>query len=233
MKPLIIITRAAEDAKQTAVDVATLGFAVMSDPMLTIQPIECSQVISRHAAIIVTSRNALPWLEQQHCFYDVPLFIVGAQTAERFKAAGFTNIAAVVPQSADLPDVIQGAMSPSAGRVLHVTSEDAHTDFYEALLDTGYGIEQIYVYKAVAATALHADTIRALQEKRISAIMFYSARTARIFQTLIAEESLRDVTAFCLSDAVAHALNQSQWKAVCIAKAPTHNAMMDCLAKWG
>jgi uroporphyrinogen-III synthase len=231
MKPLILITRAAEDAKQTAADVAALGFAVMSDPMLTIQPLEAG--LAHGAAIIVTSRNALSWLEQQKCFYDVLLFIVGEETAARFKAAGFTNIGAVVPQSVDLPKVIKGSVQPAAGNLVHVTSEDAQTDFYDTLLDDGYGIEQIHVYKAVAATALAADTIRALQAKRIFAITFYSARTARIFQALAAGESLRDVTAVCLSDAVADALSVAQWKAVCVAKSPNHTAMMDCLAKWG
>ncbi|NDE91139.1 MAG: uroporphyrinogen-III synthase [Alphaproteobacteria bacterium] len=229
----ILITRANEHAYATQKDVEARGFATLIDPMLDIEQLANPAPISPTiAAFIITSRNALQGFKTI-AQKNIPLFIVGKETAELFKQAGFANIHGIAEQGSELPALIKTTIP--AGNLLHITSQHAHTDFYDALLDAGYGIEQRLVYIAHAARAFQPETLKALQNKQLTGVLFYSARTAQIFSGLIAQqslaESLRTITAYCLSDAIADALHKQQWKHVVVAKSPTHVALIDCLAK--
>ncbi len=240
MKPVILITRASEHALPTRKDVEVLGCNTMIAPMMDIVPVTGVQPISATtAAVIVTSRNALAGIKTLENALMFPLFIVGKETAALFKAAGFKNIVATAEQSADLPRLIKASVAPNAGALVHITSEHAHTEFYDTLLDAGFGIDQRIVYSANAAKQFDPATLKALSDNMLSGVLFYSARTAEIFNSLIMASgqgnSLKRLTAFCLSDAVAAAVDKTAWKAVITAKSPTHQSMMDtlrdCLAK--
>ncbi len=240
MKQLILITRAIEHALPTQKDVQALGCDTLIDPLLTIHPIPDAQPISATTgALIITSRNALDGLKTIKNIDELPLFVVGKETAALCKTAGFKKIIAIAEQSADLPKLIKASQSPHAGALLHATSQHAHTDFYDALLDAGFGIEQRLVYSAEAATTFSPETLQALQNGKCWGVLFYSARTAEIFNSLITPaglpHSLGKLHALCLSDAMASTLNKTAWKTVTVAKSPTHASLMDalrdCLAK--
>ncbi len=240
MKPVILITRVVEHAHATQKDVQAWGGDSLIDPLLTIQPIHDDQPISATTgALIITSRNALVGLKTLQNVQELPLFVVGAGTAHHCASAGFNHCCGIAEQSSELPQRIKAALSPRAGGLLHVTSQHAHTEFYDALLDAGYGIEQRFVYSAKAASAFQAETLEALQAGRLWGALFYSARTADIFNNLIAAAGfascIGDLHALCLSQAVAGTLEQPKWKAVSVAPSPTHASLMDtlrvCLAK--
>lgn len=237
MNKTVLITRAADDAQKTAQDLAALGFKTLQDPMLTICGGDVLEVIPPACgAVIITSRNALPYVAEMEKLSNLPAFIVGAETAALSSAAGFKNIMGIAEQSRDLPNMILARIQPVAGSLLHLTSQDAHTEFYDALLDAGYGVEQYFVYKAQAAQALNPETIAAISKGKVDCALFYSARTAGIFEALTAKaglaESLRGIEAFCLSAAVAGGMQKNMWKGLHCADKPTHQAMMDCLANW-
>ncbi len=240
MKPVILITRAIEHSRQTQTDVQALGADTLLDGLLTIVPIENAEPISATTgALIITSRNALQGLKNLKNIDELPVFVVGKETAALCAAAGFKTIRGIAEQSNELPKLIMAAQSPHAGALLHVTSEHAHTDFYDALLDAGYGIEQRLVYAANAASQFNAATLTALQQGTLWGVLFYSARTAQIFNGLVAsagfESKLGRLNACCLSDAIASTLDKAKWKAVVASKSPTHASLMDtlrdCLAK--
>jgi uroporphyrinogen-III synthase len=235
MKPKLLITRAIEHAIPTQRDVAALGYDPLLDPLLTIRAIPSAQAISANtSALIVTSRNALQGMGGLANAQEFPLFVVGKETATLFAAAGYTNIRGVAEQSADLPKLIKASVPAGMGGLLHITSEHAHTEFYDVLLDAGYGVDQRFVYRADAATALQPDTVAALRENTLIGALFYSARTAEIFDTLVTADvqpHLLRLNAYCLSDAVAAALEKNSWKAVTIAISPTHLAMMTLLQR--
>ena len=234
MKPTILITRALEHALPTQKDVQALGCDTVIDALLTIAPIANDQPISATTgALIITSRNALLGLKTLQNIAELPLFVVGKESAALCSAAGFKKIIAVAEQSADLPRLIKLAQSPHAGALLHVTSQYAHTDFYDALLDAGFGIEQRLVYSADAATSFNAETIHALRDGKLWGVLFYSARTAEIFNALVIAaglaQSLSKLHALCLSDAITETLDKGAWKTVAVAQSPTHASLMETL----
>ncbi|MDX1922350.1 MAG: uroporphyrinogen-III synthase [Alphaproteobacteria bacterium] len=234
MKPVILITRAIEHATATQKDVEALGADTLLAPLMDIQPVKGVEPISATtSALIITSRNALAGIKNLANIETIPMFIVGKETATLFKDAGFKHIVATAEQSADLPRLIKASVQPHAGALLHITSEHAHTEFYEPLLDAGFGIDQRLVYTADAIKQFDEATQAAIQHNKLSGVLFYSARTADIFNGLITaaglQASTKQLSAFCLSNAVAAALDKAGWKSLFVAKSPTHQAMMDCL----
>ena len=117
----------------------------------------------------------------------------------------------------------------------HLTSEHAHEAFYGPLKKEGYKIIVRHVYNAEESKKLRESTVEALQKGEIAGVLFYSARTATIFQNLCRRrkvaEYLHSVCALGLSPAVAAACDKKLWKSIDAAQVPTHTGLMDCLAK--
>ena len=82
MKPCVLITRAIEHALPTQKDVQASGCDTLIDPLLIIRPISNNQPVSATTgALIITSRNALDGLKTLKNIDELPLFVVGKETA--------------------------------------------------------------------------------------------------------------------------------------------------------
>lgn len=237
MKPVWLITRAIEHAISTQNDVAALGCNTLIDPLLEIEPVvDILPIGATAAALIVTSRNALHGLKKLEHAQHLPLFVVGQETAMALAGAGFKKVWGIAQQSGELPALIKQHLSANAGGLVHVTSPHAHTEFYDPLLDAGYGIDQRIVYNAHPARDLRPETVHALEKGELTGVLFYSARTAEIFGTLVKKTEqggrvlqLDRLCAITLSAAVAAVLESSRWNQVVVAPAPTHAALMQAL----
>jgi uroporphyrinogen-III synthase len=235
MPPVILITRPQEDALSTAADVAALGFTPLCDPVIRIHPEPFTPPDwTGIDGILVTSGHAVAALQ------DVPrdksFYVVGERTAEKLRAAGFTRIAAIVPQSEDLPAAILKA-EKGPGTLFHPSSSHAHTQFYAEIRQAGFDVLQKNVYRADAAEQLSAETVAGLKQEHIKGVLFYSPRSASLFCGLAQRAQLlpllQKVEAFCFSAAVAAASGEKLWKTAHIAAMPTHLSLMDRLAKSG
>src|SRR5690348_11361581 len=87
----VLVTRPEPGAGETAARLIALGFSPVLAPLLEVRPrhvaIPPSELVQ---AILVTSGSAIPGLPESH--RRLPLFAVGAATARRAEAAGFTNV---------------------------------------------------------------------------------------------------------------------------------------------
>jgi uroporphyrinogen-III synthase len=232
----ILITRAEDDALETAKDIAALGYATLLDPILRLYPETWQEPEwSDVAALIITSHNALRGFDGHMLPRDKLYFLVGARTARELRARGFIHVTGTVEKSDDLPFPIRMQRTPKDGMLLHLTSEHSHNDFYEPLQREGFRIETRRVYRAEEAKELNAATLTALRDGQVSGALFYSARTLAIFEGLVkrhnASAGLKNIHAVCLSRAVANAGDAALWKSLAVADAPTHASLMDCLAK--
>ena len=236
MAPRILITRAEDDALETAQNVQALGYETLIDSILRIYPEDWQEPDwNSVSAIIVTSHNALRGFEGHTVPRDKLFFLVGARTARELRKRGYIHVTATVEKSDDLAYPIRMQCNPADGMLLHLTSEHAHTDFYASLQQEGFRIETRRVYHAEEAKDLGLATLDALKQGSINAALFYSARTLTIFEGLIKRHNvapmLKNLNAVCLSQAVAAACDKTLWKSVVTADAPTQDRLMDCLAK--
>ncbi|MEX0852723.1 MAG: uroporphyrinogen-III synthase, partial [Bauldia sp.] len=91
----LLVTRPEPDAGETAGRLGGLGHAVVIQPMTRIvfspEPVDWPEP----AALVLTSRNAVRGLERwprAKAWRNLPVFAVGASTAELARRVGFTDV---------------------------------------------------------------------------------------------------------------------------------------------
>ncbi|MBS3961198.1 MAG: uroporphyrinogen-III synthase [Sandarakinorhabdus sp.] len=217
-RPLLIVTRPAEEAGRTCAAAQEAGFATLVAPLLTIRPLawepgELPQ--SRHEAILFTSARS-PRLVAAACpaLTALPVYAVGARTADIAAEAGFHVVAA---GEADGSAVLSLAARDGVRTILHLAGKTTAALHVPA----GLTLVRRAVYAANRVDALGSAVLDALGSGSAFAVLLFSARTARRFAQLadrsgIARSSVRLIA---LSPAVADAAGPG-WRDVAVAARP-------------
>ncbi|MGC8474760.1 MAG: uroporphyrinogen-III synthase [Acetobacteraceae bacterium] len=220
----VLVTRPAAEAVETAGRLAELGWTAVIAPMLTIRPLPLVPPDGL-AAIAVTSGNAIAALPAQ--LRHLPLFAVGDATAERARAAGFaarsagadaTALAALILAEAP-PGPILLAVGAGRGEALAARLRQAGRMVF---CQTAYAADPVSILPGSVATALQAGGL--------AAALFFSAETARVFMSRIAEAglltALAPLYACAIGPAAAMALRAAPWHEVRVASHPTQEALL-------
>ena len=217
----LLITRPAEDNAALAGKLAALGIEAISSPLTVIERQAYAVPATAPEGILLTSRHAAYACAD---FRDVPLYVVGAQTAEAAKAQGCRDIRTVAADAAQLLSQI-----PPIRRLVYLSGEHIRFDFATALPHTQ--VERIVVYAAHAAEALTPEAVTALHDGSLKGVAFYSPRSAAIFHRLAAGVDTSALTAYCLSPAIAETCREpGKWRHAETAEQPDQEAMLHLLA---
>lgn len=214
-RPLLLVTRPAEEAGRTAEAAAAAGFATMVAPLLEIVPLPFRLSDGKFDAILFTSARAPALVAEAAPGLRAWIaHAVGARTAEEAAASGFrTGLVGDSDGSAILAELASGGPQ----RILHLAGEAS------APLHVPAGIElvRVAVYAAQRVAGLPADVLAALQGGHVLATTLFSARTARHFRRLAegAGLDLRRLRIVAMSPAVAEAAGGG-WAAVSVARKP-------------
>lgn len=159
-------------------------------------------------SLLLTSTNAIRYGGGAVALYrDLPVFAVGAATAQAARAAGFTT---VIEGNGNAADTIRTLGKARFSRPLHLAGEDR----------TPYPHVPFTVTTRVVYVAEPVDVV--LPIGRYAALI-HSARAASRFAELCPSHTLVDVVA--ISAAVADALGGG-WRNVATAESPTDEAML-------
>ena len=94
----------------------------------------------------------------------------------------------------------------------------------------GYDARRAVLYEADAAESLSEPVQAALREQKLDGVLLFSPRTAKLFVRLLETHGLlgavKNVQAFCLSEAVAAELAGLSLAACHIAAAPQQEALI-------
>jgi uroporphyrinogen-III synthase len=130
-----------------------------------------------------------------------------------------------------LPQLV--ATFPPSARVLYLAGEDTRIDAVSLLNAQHIHAEKIVVYKADAETILSDVLCESIRTGQVHGVSFFSPRSAQIAIQLLRQHGLSDhaknITAYCLSLAVAEAAAALDWKALHACHLPTQAAMVDLL----
>ena len=163
-----------------------------------------------------------------------PMFCVGDATARLFKKAGFSNVRSASGNSEDLLRIVKQSCNPVSGPVLYLAGQNTRGSIEKELSQSGYIMEKRIVYRAEAATCLTDAAQQALRYGEVVGIFIFSPRSAMILNELIRKFSLQDslkpVTAFCLSETVAKQASNAVWKKILVSEKPTQKSIL-ALAK--
>jgi len=216
----VAVTRAQPDAERTAERIRARGHEAIITPLLTIIPCGYDTSVEGAQALLFTSGNgvrAFPDARNQH---DMPVLTVGDATAEAARAAGFTNVRSADGDVAALAALAKAALDPHGGKLIHIAGDHVAGDVAGALSRSGFRVERRLAYASVEKGVL-PDALR----EPFDIILFHSARAAETFVKLGAPNAA-NLTAGCLSEAVARPLRVTAWKAIIVAPAPREDAML-------
>lgn len=230
----VLITRAVEDARALAEDLAAVGIESVLAPMLSCTFLDPKpDPALRPAAFIVTSRNGAEALVRYTQERSVPVYAVGDATAERLRQRGFETVESAAGDAAALVELIGRRMEPDGGPLAFVCAEEVAGDVEGTLRARGFDLRRIVAYRSVPATGLPREAETALRDGTLDGVLFFSPKTGRSFVSLVENVALtaccEGMTAFCLSEAVAGSVAALPWSAVRVAERPTKMDLLGLL----
>ncbi len=230
------ISRPAEDAERLAAELQAGGVDIVCAPLMerVFEKVAFDEG-SLAQGLIATSRGGLRGAVQSglpSAYYQKPLFVIGAASANFAKSLGFKDIRLPTDGrgAADLVPLIVSSLSPDQP-LLHLRGDQAAFDLKGALEARGYALREVYTYRMAEHSGLDRDIIKRLSGGEIKGIILMSARTARVYRTLMQNAGLTDLMSslchVCLSTAVAEALGVGADLRVEIAEKPCQTAIVD------
>ena len=226
------VARPEPGASRTGAALAGLGHAAVVAPVLVVRPVEEPVPPGPFDGVILTSANAVPALGAG--VLGVPVFAVGARTAERARAAGLGPVTEGPGDGAGLAALVADRL-PAGARLLHVAGEDRKPEPAAALERAGFRLVTHIAYRAEAAAALPAPVGDALSSGTLEAALHYSSRSAETALSLCAAAghggAFRALNHYCLSADVARTLEQAGIRVHFVAAQPRETALLDGLTR--
>lgn len=232
MRDHILITRPHDDAVRTAEMVKASGLIPFIEPMLkvgTFSDIDLPQDLSAYQGLVFTSVNAVRAVSSLIESHDLTAYAVGKRTAEEAKKAGWKNLRIAKGHSRDLSALLAEEEDREGKPFLHLSGRHIVKP-----LKAGYHqIERRVVYEARKVVSLSEECLSLLDKGEFTAALFYSARTAENFETLVQQygrsECLSSIKALCIGERVVKSLRKEKWQDVHHARTPDGNGMKNLL----
>ncbi len=215
------ITRARPGAEATAERVEALGFSVIVDPLLAIEPLDVALDLDHVSALAFTSANGVEAFARLSDHRHLPVFAVGRATARAAQGVGFASVSSADGDVEDLARLVVGA---AGGPVLWAGAREPAGDLVGLLRDCGVMAHGVAVYETVE---------RAPAETTLGAaatVLLHSPRAARALATILAVRHAPALRVLCLSPAVAAPLaGLVEPGSVAVAPRPEESAMLERL----
>jgi uroporphyrinogen-III synthase len=224
-----LITRPLEDAKPLAELLAGRGVECTVEPLLEIAPHpEAAIDLEGVQALLFTSANGVRAFAAAKARRDLPVFAVGDATAAEARRLGFARVASAGGDVEDLARLVVGRFAPENGSLVHAAGTKVAGDLAALLVAAGFSVRRAVLYEAAPAGAFSASVAAALRTGDLDLAVFFSPRTAACFARLAAALPARttEMTALCLSPAVAAALAPLPWRTVAVAARPSMPALL-------
>jgi uroporphyrinogen-III synthase len=231
----LLLTRPEPDALRTAAALRALGHEVVIASLLRIEAVADAPIgTGPWAAILVTSANAAPAVAAHASaahLRGLPVFAVGARTAQAMSAVGFADVTSAGGDVDALAAVIAARLRPDAP-LLYLGGADRAGDLAGTLRGRGFAVETVIVYRAVAAASLPDDAADALRGG-IDGVLHFSRRSAEAYLDAsraagLSGSAFKPVH-FCLSAQVAEPLARSGVPTVRVAARPLEAALIELI----
>jgi uroporphyrinogen-III synthase len=224
----VLITRPKESAKRTARVIESLGHTTTLAPVSSITTLNVDVPYSQLDALITTSANAIEIMATQTERRDIPLFCVGAASADFARELGFQTI--LYPEVPGATGLIEVIKTSPYRRLAYLHGEIVKVDIKRVLSQSwsqdspqvqNLQIDSFCVYKTEQAPSWSDEIIAQFHEETIAAITFYSERSAELTLNFLKKHGLlrhtASIHALCLSHSIAEKVLAYFWKSINIA----------------
>ena len=237
----ILVTRPHPDNDTTLATLRDRGFEALSAPLLRFEPLPFhDDADADYDGVILTSANALRSLDLTASrLLPLPLFAVGAHTADAARAAGFDRVIVAKGDAVSLRDLVlaqvkAGKLTASA-TLLYLAGADLSRDLAGELGTRGLTVVTHTTYRMAPVAALPRQASEAFMANRISAVLHYSRRSAQAFLETIRADGIEisalAVPQCCISAAVAAVLHDAGATNVVVAARPDETALLEALGR--
>ena len=231
----LLVTRPREDADAFAAILKARGHEAVIAPLLELHFVPGAEIsLNGLQAVIASSANGIRGFAARSPERNLPVYVVGPQTAEAARQFGFAKIISADGDASALIAKVAERTNPADGKLLHAAGAETAGRIKQALEARGYQVEAAILYEAIPAESLPSNAREELQTNRVEGVLLFSPRTARIFTALVTKDGLagncQGLQAFCISAATAEALAPLGFARVAVAGSPNQAAMLDLLA---
>lgn len=225
----ILLLRPEDDARASADRLRALGHDVLIAPLIEIVAAPAAPPARDYDALIATSAHAFLSTAPFEALRERPLFVVGARTAARARAAGFARIAEIAP---DADRLARSLREETHASYLYLAGRDRRPELEQALRDAGRAIDPLVVYEARALPDLPTDAAGALREGAIDAVLHFSPRSAALFVKRAGKAGLREAALRPAQIAISpRAAEPLKARDVRVAATPDLDGMIACLER--
>jgi uroporphyrinogen-III synthase len=229
----LLITRPEPDAARSADALRKRGHEVVVAPLLYTQAID-ADFGGPFAGALITSANAARAFASHRRAEELrrlPVFTVGARSAQAAREAGFAEVMSADGALADLVRLVAQRLGGRELRLIYLAGEDRAGDLVGDLSAHGVAVDTVVVYRAVAREALPAEVAQGLAS--LDGALHYSPRSVATLLRLaghagVLAAALR-LAHYGLSDEVAAPLRAAGAERIFIAASPTESALFALL----
>lgn len=232
----VLILRAEPVASLTEQALAARGHRALKCPLFEIHDTDAALPDKKIDGLILTSRTAVAVLKQRGWRSPnpkIPIFCVGAKTAQAAADLGSGNILTGRGTASALADMIVNAKLPGDARLLYAAACERAFDFDAALSARGITLETVAIYEMRKRPPHDGVLEAALKQINGGAVFIYSARSAAYFAELLLEETLRPyisaTTLIAISGKAVERLQVLPWRNILVAATPDETAMIDLI----
>ena len=233
-RPRIALTRAIEDSTRSAERLRRLGYAGVVAPATRIVATRIEAPDGDWDAVVATSAKAFDQMSAglREAIVELPLFVVGARTAQAAAELGLGLAEAPSIDASALAERLRACLAPMS-RVLYLAGRDRKSDLERALTAAGHRPTACEIYAAEARVAWSSREVRAVAT--CDAALHYSTRGAELALRLAEGAGIGDrfraLLHVCISEDAAASLRAASVARVCSAEWPEEDALLATLAR--
>jgi uroporphyrinogen-III synthase len=220
------ITRARPGADATAARVRALRIETVVEPLLEVRAIAAADLdLTDVCALAFTSANAVAAFAERSPVRNLRVFAVGDATAAAARAQRFASVLSAQGDVATLATALATRRRELAGVILYPAAAEPAQDLAGALQAVGLTVRQTALYETV--TLAPDAFIEQLPE--IDGVLIHSAKAAGALAAFLKAHPAPQLTAYCLSPAIARALTRVRLAARRAAAQPNETSLLSLL----
>ena len=230
----VLLTRPREDAEPLAAALRVRGVEALIEPLLDVEIVPGPSLdLDGVQALLATSANGVRAFAAREASRGLPVFAVGDATARTALEIGFATVESASGDVDALADLVRRRLEPREGALLHVAGTALAGDLAGMVETAGFSYRRVVLYRARKADRLSPRAVRAIQDRHVDGVVLFSPRTAETFVGLVAQarstDACRNLTAFCLSSAVAAKAGAIVWDRMVVAGHPDQKSLIEAV----
>jgi len=215
----ILLTRPLEDCHEMILKFQSLGHEISHLPLINIEGLKYEPLnYSEFKGIILTSSNAIKFLDIKNIDKKILCFCVGSATEKKARSSGFQNVFAADGNVNNLKEFILQNFKSTDGKLLYVSGEIISSNLDRELILNGYTIERVINYRANPIEIYDEVFIEKLKLKMPEITYIYSQNSAINFLKMIKNYQLEtlwmNTNLMCIGEKTSSILNEIKWKKI-------------------